>query len=120
MFVPTVVFYLPEKEKSAHLIGKFDKETIQKHESKFVKGQLPTFPMKTKSSQIEIRDIDCPNLEPLVETPEVEDKGLEDEILQEILREDEERRKRIAEEEAEFKKNKKSKKSKKKAKKDEM
>lgn len=28
MFVPTVVFYLPEKDKSAHLIGKFDKETI--------------------------------------------------------------------------------------------
>ena len=38
MFVPTVVFYLPEKENSAHLIGKFDKETIQKHETKFVKG----------------------------------------------------------------------------------
>ena len=32
MFIPTVVFYLPEKDKSAHLIGKFDKETIQKHE----------------------------------------------------------------------------------------
>lgn len=28
MFVPTVVFYLPEKDKSAHLIGKFDKATI--------------------------------------------------------------------------------------------
>ena len=76
--------------------------------------------MKTKASQIDIRDIDCPNLQPLEEAPEVEDKGLEDEILQEILREDEERRKRVAEEEAEFKKNKTAKKGKKKAKKDEM
>lgn len=52
MFVPTVVFYLPEKDKSAHLIGKFDKQTIRKHEQQFVKGQLPTFAMKTKSSNI--------------------------------------------------------------------
>lgn len=59
MFVPTVVFYLPEKDKSAHLIGKFDKPTILKHQEKFVTGKLPTFPMKTKASQIEIRDIDC-------------------------------------------------------------
>ena len=28
MFIPTVIFYLPEKDRSAHLIGKFDKETI--------------------------------------------------------------------------------------------
>lgn len=32
MFIPTVLFYLPEKERSAHLIGKFDKETIKMHE----------------------------------------------------------------------------------------
>lgn len=62
MFVPTVVFYLPQKDKSAHLIGKFDKETIQKHEQKFANGKLPTFEMKTKSTDIEIKDIDCANL----------------------------------------------------------
>lgn len=32
MFIPTVLFFLPEKERSAHLIGKFDKETIKMHE----------------------------------------------------------------------------------------
>jgi len=117
MFVPTVVFYLPEKDRSAHLIGKFDKETIQRHEQRFVKGQLPTFAMKNK--HIQIRDIDCPNVQPLVEAPETEDKGLEDEILQEILKEDEERRRRIAEEEAEFKKKRKGAK-KKKSKKDDL
>jgi hypothetical protein len=112
MFVPTVVFYLPEKEKSAHLIGKFDKATIQKHEQRFVQGKLSTFAMKTKAAKIEIRgDLDCPNLLPevAVEETAVEDRETEDEILQEILREDEERRKRIAQEEADFKKNKKRK-----------
>ncbi len=64
MFVPTVIFYLPSKDKSAHLIGKFDKETIQKHEQKFVNGKLATFAMRTKSTDIQIRDLDCPNLQP--------------------------------------------------------
>lgn len=53
MFIPTVVFYLPEKDKSAHLIGKFDKETIQKHEQKFINGKLSTFPVKKKASEIQ-------------------------------------------------------------------
>lgn len=52
MFIPTVVFYLPEKDKSAHLIGKFDKETIERHQEKLLHGKLPTFPVKTKSSDI--------------------------------------------------------------------
>lgn len=107
MFVPTVVFYLPEKGKSAHLIGKFDKATIQKHEQRFVQGKLPTFAMKSKAAQIEIRgDLDCPNIAPEanLEPADDQDKEADDEILQEILREDEERRKRIAKEEADFKK----------------
>ena len=54
MFVPTVVFYLPEKDKYAHLIGKFDKETIQSHESKFLLGKLPTFNVKQKAKDIKI------------------------------------------------------------------
>ena len=63
MFIPTVIFYLPEKDKSAHLIGKFDKETIQKHEQKFINGKLATFPMKTKAADLIIQDLDCPNLQ---------------------------------------------------------
>jgi hypothetical protein len=31
MMLPTVVFYLPEKNKHGHLIGKFDKATIADH-----------------------------------------------------------------------------------------
>jgi hypothetical protein len=96
MYVPTVLFYLPEKDKSAHLIGKFDKETILKHQDKFVTGKLPTFPMKTKANDIEIKDIECPLVMPEVIIEESADKDIEDEILQEILREDEERRKKRA------------------------
>lgn len=99
MFVPTVVFYLPDKDKSAHLIGKFDKPTILKHQEKFVTGKLPTFPVRTKARDIEIRDIVCPKVKPEVveasagdNEANADDKELEDEILKEILREDEERR----------------------------
>ena len=121
MFVPTVIFYLPEKDKSAHLIGKFDKPTIQKHEQQFAKGQLATFPMKTKSLQIQIQDLDCPNIQPEVIADEGE-KDLEDEILKEILKEDEERRKKREKEEGSSRKGKKkdSKKKGKKTNKDEL
>jgi len=107
MFVPTVVFYLPEKDKSAHLIGKFDKPTILKHQEKFVTGKLPTFPMKTKARDLVIKDIDCPNVRPeveIIEDTNDTDKELEDEILKEILREDEERRKQREKAEADIKK----------------
>lgn len=106
MFVPTVVFYLPEKDKSAHLIGKFDKATILKHQEKFVTGKLATFPMKTKARDLEIKDLDCSHLMPEIDPVEEssQDKDLEDEILKEILREDEERRKKREKEEADIKK----------------
>jgi hypothetical protein len=122
MFVPTVVFYLPEKDKSAHLIGKFDKQTIQKHEQRFVQGKLPTFPMKVKSTDLVIEERDCKNIMPevIVEDVDEKDKEIEDEILKEILKEDEERRKRIAKEEAEFKKKGGKKKKSKKSKKDDL
>ena len=91
MFVPTVVFYLPEKDKSAHLIGKFDKATILKHQDKFTSGKLPTFPMKAKANDIVIRDLDCANIQPEIVVDDEQsaiDKELEDEILKEILKED--------------------------------
>ena len=111
MFVPTVVFYLPDKDKSAHLIGKFDKPSILKHQEKFVTGKLPTFPMPAKARDIQIRDIVCPKVMPeaVVDAASdsegnAEDKELEDEILKEILREDEERRKKREKEERDIKK----------------
>jgi len=108
MFVPTVVFYLPDKDKSAHLIGKFDKPTILKHQEKFVTGKLPTFPVRTKARDIVLRDLVCPKVMPeVVEadgTGDSEGSELEDEILKEILREDEERRKKREKEERDIKK----------------
>lgn len=103
MFVPTIVYYLPSKDKSAHLIGKFDKETIQKHEQKFVSGKLPTFEMKTKASDIMIQDLNCPNIHPEITMDDESgssglDKEVEDEILQEILREEQERMRKKVEE----------------------
>jgi hypothetical protein len=108
MFVPTVVFYLPEKDKSAHLIGKFDKQTISKHQDKFVSGKLPTFAMKTKALDIVIKDLDCPNMQPevIVEEDAEVNKELEDEILKEILKEDEERRKKRIKEQGDGKRGK--------------
>ncbi|CDW85441.1 UNKNOWN [Stylonychia lemnae] len=116
MFIPTVIFYLPEKDKSAHLIGKFDKETIQKHESKFVNGKLSTFPMKVKADDIQIQDLDCPNIQLDIGTEASfeTDQGLEDEILKEILEEEKEREsQRKSEKKTKKKKDKKDKKEKK-------
>ena len=44
--IPTVVYYYPEKELQANLIGKFDVTTIADHESKFLKGRLSTMTPK--------------------------------------------------------------------------
>eukprot|EP00347_Sterkiella_histriomuscorum_P011459 403372372 len=98
MFIPTVIFYLPEKDRSAHLIGKFDKETIQKHEQKFVNGKLATFPMKTKSTDLQFQDLDCPNIQLELGLQEETVEGnseLDDEILKEILEEEKEREKQL-------------------------
>jgi hypothetical protein len=62
MFVPTVLFYYPEKNQYASLVGKFDKETIQEHEQRFINGRLPTFELKTKAKDIKIESRDCPNI----------------------------------------------------------
>ena len=93
MNLPTVVFLLPEKDKQAHLIGKFDKETIQDHEYRFLRGKLPTFDVPTSSKDIIIQDLDCRNL--MMEGGDSGSSDLDDEILQEILREEEERRKEL-------------------------
>jgi len=94
MFIPTVIFYLPEKDKSAHLIGKFDYDTIKNHEQKFVSGKLATFPMKTKAQDLEIKDLDCPNLQ-INLGAEATNSELEDEILKEILEEEKKRQEEL-------------------------
>lgn len=63
MFVPTVVFYNPEKNRYAQLIGKFDEETIRNHEQKFLKGQLPTFDVTVKAKEITIEELKCLELQ---------------------------------------------------------
>mmetsp|Transcript_1861 Transcript_1861/g.1309 ORF Transcript_1861/g.1309 Transcript_1861/m.1309 type:complete len:89 (+) Transcript_1861:1335-1601(+) len=63
MFVPTVVFYYPEKNKYSQLIGKFDFETIQEHEQRFITGKLSTFEAKVRRNDILFHHIDCPNLQ---------------------------------------------------------
>lgn len=40
-FMPTVIFYAADHNKHANLIGKFDKESIAEHETKFKEGKLP-------------------------------------------------------------------------------
>lgn len=40
--IPTLVFYYPEKELQANLIGKFQIDTISDHEDRFIRGRLGT------------------------------------------------------------------------------
>ena len=94
MFIPTVIFYLPEKDKSAHLIGKFDYDTIKSHEQKFVNGKLSTFPMKTKAHDLVIQDLDCTNIQVDLGA-EATSSELEDEILKEILEEEKQRQEEL-------------------------
>lgn len=92
MMLPTVVFYLPEKNKHGHLIGKFDKDSISDHQSRFMSGKLPMFQTKKTSSEIEIQALKCSEVMPVSLGGENE---MDDEIMQEILREDAERRKEL-------------------------
>lgn len=110
--IPTVVFYYPEKERQALLIGQFDVSTIQDHQERFLKGKLAGWSPRTKHTEMKMEEKDC--------TAGFGDSGgdssdLDDEILKEILAEEEERRKKAEEEEA--KEDAKKKKGKKKGKK---
>jgi hypothetical protein len=86
--IPTVVFYYPEKELQANLIGKFDEETVSDHEDRFLKGKLPTWAPKTpfkkmvmtSSSECQSQDFEAEKSQ--------EDLELEEEILREILEEE--------------------------------
>ena len=96
------------------MIGKFDSQTVEEHESRFKNGKMPLSDAKVSKKDIVFDEIDCASL--------AQDTGLEkdedfDEILAEILAEEEERRRQQEEEEGTTTKKKKAggKKKKKKA-----
>ena len=89
--IPTVVYYYPEKELQANLIGKFDEETISEHEDRFLKGRLPTWAPKTAHKKMVFTSSsDCQSQDAEAEKSQ-EDLELEEEILREILEEEEAR-----------------------------
>ena len=93
--VPSVVFYFPEKERQATLIGKFDLETIQEHQDRFMKGKLPTWVSKTKASAMKMEEKDCTtSLHDDDDMSEKDAKSMEEEILREIMEEQAEREKK--------------------------
>lgn len=111
--IPTVVFYYPEKERQALLIGQFDESSIQDHQERFLKGKLAGWQPRTKHSDMKMESKDC---NASFDSNDGSDSSdLDDEILKEILAEEEERRKKAEEEEA--KEDPKKKKGKKKGKK---
>uniref|UniRef100_A0A7S3MVM5 Uncharacterized protein n=1 Tax=Strombidium inclinatum TaxID=197538 RepID=A0A7S3MVM5_9SPIT len=129
--VPSVAFYIPDKNVVGKLIGKFDLETIQDHQEKFVRGKLPTWAPKSKPSQMVVEEHNCQAA--IAEEQDSsngigemtdEDKALEEEILREIMEEQAEREKKEAEESKRKKKSDKGKKKKgkkgKKGRKDEL
>ena len=61
-------------------------------------GKLATFPMKTKSTDLQFQDLDCPNIQLELGLQEETVEGnseLDDEILKEILEEEKEREKKL-------------------------
>ena len=88
-FMPTIVYYAAEHNKHANLIGKFEKETLMEHETKFKDGKLGLVDARVKQNEMRISDItDCPSFQ--LEAVEEDDDF--DEILAEILAEEEARK----------------------------
>lgn len=110
--IPTVVFYYPEKERQANLIGQFDKATIQDHEDRFLKGKLAGWKPQTTHPNMKTEEKDC-SLG--LNDASGDSSELDDEILREIMQEEEDRRKQA---EAEAEEEQKTAKKKKKGKKD--
>ena len=85
--IPTVAFYYPERELQANLIGKFDEETIESHQDRFLKGKLATWAPKTSHGNMITESIDCQAALGDSDISE-EDRLLEEEILREIMEEE--------------------------------
>lgn len=83
--IPTVVYFYPEKNKQATLIGKFDSEGIETNQDKFLKGKLPSWNVKVPISQMKMEEKDCQAV--VEDFVSDEDAELEAEILREIMEE---------------------------------
>ena len=57
--LPSVVYYFPEKELQANLIGKFDASTIDNHADRFLKGKIATWKPKVKQGEMTMEEKDC-------------------------------------------------------------
>ena len=68
------------------MIGKFDQESIQEHENKFMKGKLAMRDVKVAKKELMFSEIDCQKLFLEEQVPQDDDYG--DEILAEILEEE--------------------------------
>lgn len=123
-----MVYYYPEKQLQANLIGKFDQETIGAQADKYLRGRLATWKPTTNSSDMKVESRDCQAaLEQSGSADEQSeaDRLMEEEIMREILEEEaarkkEENTRKNIKGSKDKKKKKKSKKGKKKSKKDEL
>ena len=107
--MPTVIYFSPEHGKHANLIGKFDKDSLIEHETKFKEGKLPLQTVKVPLSDMKLSDItDCSADQLAVD----EDESIDD-ILAEILAEEEAKKAEEKEESGYGGKKKKAKKGKK-------
>jgi hypothetical protein len=104
------------------MIGTFDKQTIEEHQDRFLKGKLATVDTPTRTNAMTIKAVDCAAQQ--ADATSSKDKDFDDEILKEILAEQKEKEEAAKKEEKKEKKTKKGKgkkkKKKKSAKKDEL
>lgn len=78
------MFYYPQKELQANLIGKFDIDTISDHEERFIKGRLATWTPPKPHTEFQLLEKDCSKGVDLGDA----DSSLDDEILREIMEEE--------------------------------
>lgn len=88
LFAPTVVYYIPDKDVHARVIGMFDYETIKGHEDNLLGGKVHMDPLAIKKKDLTLSDIDCPNYQLALE--EEDDDFAE--MLAELLAEEEARK----------------------------
>lgn len=87
--LPTVVYYIPQHNRYASLIGKFDTEVIGDHEERFKQGKLSTQEARVPRKALTFEDVDCPAQQ--LEAASTDDDDF-NEILAEILAEEQARK----------------------------
>lgn len=109
LMLPSIIYYQPNTNKQAKLIGTFDEDTLKSHQDKLLTGRLPIFETLVPQSELTLEDIDCKSIQM---EQEAQDDDF-DEILAEILAEEAARNEERNKEEAtQTKKTKKGKKKK--------